>query len=240
MEITEFGDTHNPPAIFLHGYGAHPHLYREFIARLSEKYHVFVPHLFGLNNACRRSFAGNVEAMRDFLEKAQLTSSFVVGHSYGALVAMHLATYYPKLLRAVAVNPLLPNIFHGEKLRRQFENIQKDLQHATGGIRGILTHPEVGIRYGMNILSNPLGYIDGATNAIVSALPEAQSEVPVDLVYADLDALFHIDNADVERWRQALPQLQFNPIPDYSHNWIIYYGSYAYDRLQNLFPTESA
>ncbi|MBV6494801.1 MAG: hypothetical protein LDLANPLL_02838 [Turneriella sp.] len=234
MKFQKIGESKKPAAIFLHGYGAHPHLYRDFIGRLAEKYYVYVPEVFGLSGECRRNFAANVTLLREFIENARLKESLVVGHSYGALVAMHLAAYFPELKRAIAVNPLLPNIFNPDKLRRQLENIQKDLAQSTGGIRGMLTHPEVGLRYGMNLLSDPFGYIDGAANAVASSLPDAQSNVPVDLVYADLDLLFHIDQSDVNRWREPLPRLQFELIPDYSHNWIIYHGSFAFDRLNKF------
>lgn len=234
MKLEKTGDSKNPAAVFLHGYGAHPKLYADFINRLAENYHVYVPEIFGINGLCRRGFNENMQAVYEFIREQKLEQSLVVGHSYGALVAMHVAAEFPKLARAVAVNPLLPEIFNPEKFRLQLGNMQRDLKYATGELRGMLANPGVGMTYGMNLIANPLGYIDGAAKAVVSTLPVKHSEVPVELVYADLDTLFHIEDADLAKWRAVLPRIRFTAVPDYSHNWLIYHGSYAYDQMRGM------
>lgn len=234
MKLEKYGNPKASPAIFLHGYGAHPKLYADFVERLSEKYYVYVPEIFGLNGLCRRDFSENMDAINAMVRAHGLEKSLVVGHSYGALAAMHVASAFPTLQRSIAVNPLLPEIFTPEKFRTQLGNMQRDLRYATGELRGMLANPAVGMTYGLNLISNPLGYIDGAARAVTSALPQQRSEVPVDLVYADLDTLFHIEDADLAKWHTVLPNLKFMPVPDYSHNWLIYHGSFAYDTMRTL------
>jgi pimeloyl-ACP methyl ester carboxylesterase len=234
MKLEKTGDPANPPAVFLHGYGAPPKLYDDFVKRLAGRYLVYVPEIFGMNGFCRRDFGENLKAVAEFMREQQLEKSLVVGHSYGALVAMHLAAGFPDLARAVAVNPLLPEIFNPEKFRLQLGNMQRDLKYATGELRGMLANLGVGLAYGLNVIANPIGYIDGAAKAVASGLPVKRSEVAVDLVYADLDTLFHIEDSDLGKWRSVLPNLKFTPVPDYSHNWLIYHGSFAYDTMRGM------
>ncbi len=231
MNIIKIGDANKQPVVFLHGYGAHPDLYSAFVDRLAGEYYVYIPEIFGLNGVCRRDFAENLAVLATFMRRHDLAESTVIGHSYGALAAMHLASEFPKLKRAIAVNPLLPELFNGNKLRLQLANLQRDLKYATGELRGMLFNPKVGLTYGMNVLSDPLGYVAGAVKAVMSALPQKRSEVPVEILYADLDTLFHIEDADLGKWREVFPQLAFRPVPDYSHNWLIYHGAYAYEKI---------
>ncbi len=235
MKIIKIGDARKEPAVFLHGYGAHPDLYHAFVDRLAREYYVYIPEIFGLNGVCRRDFDQNLALLAKFIHAHNLTESTVIGHSYGALAAMHLASEFPRLKRAIAVNPLLPELFNGNKLRLQLANLQRDLKYATGELFGMLANPHVGINYGLNVLSDPLGYVAGAVKAVLSELPQKRSEVPVEILYADLDTLFHIEDADLGKWRKVLPQLKFRPFPDYSHNWLIYHGAYAYE-VMSLSP----
>ena len=234
MKLEKTGDPKKKPAVFLHGYGAPPKLYDDFVRRLAENYHVYVPEIFGMNGVCRRDFNENTQAVIDMMREEKIEDSLVVGHSYGALAAMHLASEFPSLTRAIAVNPLLPEIFNPEKFRLQLGNMQRDLRYATGELRGMLANPGVGIAYGINVIANPLGYIEGAARAVASALPQKRSEVPVELVYADLDTLFHIEDADLGRWRAVLPVMNFVEVPDYSHNWVIYHGRFAWNKMKEL------
>lgn len=234
MKMETYGSAENPRLLFLHGYGAHPKLYRDFIAAAAENHHVFVPELFGLSSHCRRDFEENMVVIRGMLAHHELDDSPVIGHSYGALAAMHLAAEFPAMQRAIAINPLLPQLFHAGKFRLQLANMQRDLNFATGETRGMLANLEVGLRYGMNVLANPLGYVEGAMKAIATRLPDRRSPVPVDIVYADLDSLFHIEDADLGRWREVLPVLKFVPIRDYSHNWVIYHGRFAWNKIKEL------
>ncbi|AFM11130.1 alpha/beta hydrolase [Turneriella parva] len=234
MKMETYGSAENPRLLFLHGYGAHPKLYRDFIAAAAEAHHVFVPELFGLSGHCRRDFEENMVVIRGMLAHHELDDSLVIGHSYGALAAMHLAAEFPAIQRAIAINPLLPQLFHAGKFRLQLANMQRDLNFATGETRGMLANLEVGLRYGMNVLANPLGYVEGAMKAIATRLPDRRSPVPVDIVYADLDSLFHIEDADLGRWREVLPVLKFVPIHDYSHNWVIYHGRFAWNKIKEL------
>jgi len=231
MKLVRVGDAKNKPAVFLHGYGAHPELYNDFVNRLAQEYHVHIPEIFGLNGVCRRDFAENLAVLANFMRQHELAESTVIGHSYGALAAMHLASEFPMLKRAIAVNPLLPELFNGNKLRLQLANLQRDLKYATGELRGMLFNPKVGLTYGMNVLSDPLGYVSGAVKAVMSALPQKRSEVPVEILYADLDTLFHIEDTDLGKWREVLPQLTFRPVADYSHNWLIYHGEFAFEKM---------
>ncbi len=234
MNIEYHGDAKNPRVLFLHGYGAHPHLYRDFIAAAAERYYVLVPELFGLSGVCRRDFAENMNVLRDKIAHHELDGTVVIGHSYGALAAMHFAAEFPQLRRAVAINPLLPQLVNAGKLRVQIGNMGRDISRATGEMRGMLSNLAVGLRYGLNVLANPVGYVEGALRAITTELPRKNSAVPVDLIYADLDTLFHIEEADLGRWREVLPNLRLTEVPNYSHNWIIYHGAFGWQKIAEL------
>jgi pimeloyl-ACP methyl ester carboxylesterase len=234
MKLEKVGDKNKKPAVFLHGYGAHPKLYENFVNQLAQDYYVYVPEIFGLEGICRRDFDENMRVLGGFMHEHKLGQSTVIGHSYGALAALHLAAEFPKLRQSIAVNPLLPALFNTTKLRLQLSNLQRDLGYATGELRGMLTNPQVGLTYGRNVFSDPVGYVQGAFKAIASSLPEKRSEVPVEILYADLDTLFHIEDTDLDKWRQILPNLKFTSIPDYSHNWLIYHGGYAFDTMATM------
>jgi pimeloyl-ACP methyl ester carboxylesterase len=234
MKIESLGNSGNPRLLFLHGYGAHPQLYRDFLHAAAAEYYVLVPELFGLSGVCRRDFAENMNALREKISHHELDGTVVIGHSYGALAAMHLAAEFPQLWRAVAINPLLPQLVNAGKLRVQIGNMGRDLGRATGEMRGMLSNLAVGLRYGLNVLANPVGYVEGALKAITSELPRKTSAVPVELVYADLDTLFHIEEADLGRWREVLPNLRLTEVPDYSHNWIIYHGAFCWQKIAGL------
>lgn len=234
MKLAVKGKKGGKQVVFLHGYGAHPELYNDFVEKLTPDHEVFIPEIFGLSGICRRDFAENMAVLADFMREHQLAQSTVIGHSYGALAAMHLASEFPELTRAIAVNPLLPELFNGNKLKLQLANLQRDLRYATGEMRGMLSNPAVGLRYGLNLLTNPLGYIDGAVKAVKSSLPTKKSTVPVDIYYADLDTLFHIEDSDLNDWRAVLPQIKLRPVADYSHNWLIYHGEFAFTQMREV------
>lgn len=234
MRIERHGNEKNPRLLFLHGYGAHPHLYRDFIAAAAEKYHVIVPELFGLSGYCRRDFAENLNVLREKIAHHEFDGALIVGHSYGALAAMYLAAEFSGIARAIAINPLLPQLINAQKLRVQLGNMQRDWAHTTGELRGILSNLAVGLRYGLNMLANPTGYVEGALSAMTAELPQHSSTVPVDLVYAELDTLFHIEEVDLTRWRVALPNLRLIEVPQYSHNWVIYHGAFCWKKITEL------
>lgn len=234
MRIERHGKPQNPRLLFLHGYGAHPHLYRDFITAAAETHHVIVPELFGLSGLCRRDFTENLNAVREKIARHELAGALLVGHSYGALAAMHLAAEFPDIAHTVAINPLLPQLINAQKLRVQLDNMQRDWAHTTGEVSGILNNLAVGLRYGLNVLANPTGYVEGALSAMAAKLPQISSKVPVDLVYADLDTLFHIEEVDLARWRQVLPNLRLVQVPHYSHNWVIYHGAFCWKKITEL------
>lgn len=232
MRVQVYGSDKNSPLLFLHGYGAHPLLYQNFVSSAAQDYQVYVPEIFGLRELCERNFQKNLDHIRSLIKEKNLDDAVLVGHSYGALAAMHLASEYPAMRRAVAVNPLLPQPFNMERFRAQWDALQRDLRFNTGELRSLLKHPDVGLRYGLNFFSNPLGYVEGAAQAIQSPLPQESAPVPVDIVYAELDSLFRIDESDVDRWKKILPVIHLIPIRDYSHNWIIYHGAYAWQKIK--------
>jgi len=231
MKVQKVGSTKNSPLLFLHGYGAHPKLYDKFVARLAEKYQVIVPEIFGLKDLCNRNFSENIDEIKDLIHKEKLEHSTVVGHSYGALAAMHLASDYPTLTESISINPLLPGIFTPTKIALQARNMRRDLFQATGELRGMLLNPFVGATYSQNVIGDPIGYVRGAAEALTTKIPEKKSGVKTRLIYADLDTLFHIDESDLNAWRSTLPNIKFEPIENYSHNWVIYHGDIAFTRI---------
>lgn len=231
MQLNTYGNSKNPPALFLHGYGAHPKLYKKFIERMSAQHHVYVPEIFGLSNICRRNFSDNLDPVRQLMRDKKLTSGTVVGHSYGALAALHLASEFPDLKSSIAINPLLPGIFSVPKIGLQVRNVRRDLFQATGELRGMLLNPHIGATYSSNVVADVLGYVRGAAEALITKIPLQKSPVPTKIIYADLDTLFHIDEADLTPWRTTLPNISFHPIQNYSHNWVIYHGDLAHERI---------
>ncbi|MCX7631850.1 MAG: alpha/beta hydrolase [Turneriella sp.] len=234
MHVERYGPSSAPRLVFLHGYGAHPRFYRDFLEAAAAKFCVLVPELFGLAGVCRRDFKENLALLRQALLPARHEPIVVVGHSYGALVALHLATEMPQLKKVVAVNPLLPQSLAPEKLRQQTKKLARDLMHHTGELRSLVANFPVGLQYGLNLLRDPAGYVEGALRALSTTLPQKSSPVAVDVVYAELDTLFPLDQKDLKPWQALLPQLRFVSIPNYSHNWLIYHGRQAWEKIAAL------
>lgn len=103
----EYGDSHNPAIVFLHG----ANLVQSFVMQygLKEKYHLIVPHITGYGKEAGTVFTTE-KAVSDLTELIESLNQKVVlvGFSLGAQLAFVLAAEHQELFRCViAVSPWL-------------------------------------------------------------------------------------------------------------------------------------
>lgn len=101
-----------PIILMIHGFRGN-HLGLEYIAaELTEKYEVVIPDLPGHGmeppmQHKKHNLEGYVDFFEDYIEKNHLNDFFLIGHSYGAMVAAKLAASHPQGIRKlVLINPV--------------------------------------------------------------------------------------------------------------------------------------
>lgn len=99
-------------AVVLHGWGVDSSYWREFARRLEEaNYRVLVPDLPGFGQGKALPSSGwsvrdYANWLRRFLQEQSITSCFLIGHSFGARVAVKFSALYPeKVKKLVLIAP---------------------------------------------------------------------------------------------------------------------------------------
>src|SRR3989442_12620456 len=106
MAYREAGNPDAPVALFLHGNPTSSYLWRNVIPLVAPTAHCIAPDLIGLGQSGKPDieyrFADHVRYLDAFLDKAGLSSAFVIAHDWGTALAFHLAARKPEFIRGLA------------------------------------------------------------------------------------------------------------------------------------------
>src|SRR6266567_979051 len=125
MAYREAGDREAPVALFLHGNPTSSYIWRNIIPLVAPVAHCIAPDLIGFGQSGKPDieyrFADHVRYLDAFLDKAGISSAFVIAHDWGTGLAFHLAARRPEFIRALAfmefIRPMPTwNDFHADQI----------------------------------------------------------------------------------------------------------------------------
>lgn len=106
MAYREAGDPGAPVALFLHGNPTSSYIWRNILPLVAPVAHCIAPDLIGFGQSGKPDieyrFADHVRYLDAFLDRAGITSAFVVAQDWGTALAFHLAARRPELIRGLA------------------------------------------------------------------------------------------------------------------------------------------
>jgi haloalkane dehalogenase len=106
MAYREAGSPGDPVALFLHGNPTSSYLWRKIMPLVAPVAHCIAPDLIGFGQSGKPTieyrFADHVRYLDAFIEKAGISSAFVVAHDWGSALAFHLAARRPEFIRGLA------------------------------------------------------------------------------------------------------------------------------------------
>jgi haloalkane dehalogenase len=102
----EAGNLEAPVALFLHGNPTSSYMWRNIIPLVAPMAHCIAPDLIGFGQSGKPEieyrFADHVRYLDAFLDKAGISSAFVIAHDWGTALAFHLAARRPEFIRGLA------------------------------------------------------------------------------------------------------------------------------------------
>lgn len=110
LHYLDFGDTKNPCIIMIHGYGGSGITYFKVLPELIKNFRVICIDLLGFGKSDRPIFEFNefdsslnffTISIVSLLNYLKIEKMFVIGHSFGGLVAAHLARLIPERMLGV-------------------------------------------------------------------------------------------------------------------------------------------
>jgi haloalkane dehalogenase len=106
MAHREAGNPHLPTVLFLHGNPTSSYLWRNIIPLVAPAAHCIAPDLIGFGQSGKPNieyrFFDHVRYLDAFLDKAGISSAYVVAHDWGTALAFHLAARRPEFVRGLA------------------------------------------------------------------------------------------------------------------------------------------
>jgi haloalkane dehalogenase len=106
MAYREAGNLQAPVALFLHGNPTSSYIWRNIIPLVAPTTHCIAPDLIGFGQSGKPDieyrFADHVRYLDAFLEKAGISSAFVIAHDWGTALAFQLAARKPEFIRGLA------------------------------------------------------------------------------------------------------------------------------------------
>jgi haloalkane dehalogenase len=130
MAYREAGDSEAPVALFLHGNPTSSYIWRNILPLVAPVAHCIAPDLIGFGQsgkpAIEYRFSDHIRYLDTFLERAGITSAFVIAQDWGSGLAFHLAARRPDFICGLAfmefIRPMPTwNDFHPD----QIETFQK-------------------------------------------------------------------------------------------------------------------
>ena len=106
MAYREAGSPSSPPVLFLHGNPTSSYIWRNIIPLVAPVGHCIAPDLIGFGQSGKPDieyrFFDHVRYLDAFLDKAGISSAYVVAHDWGSALAFHLAARRPEFVRGLA------------------------------------------------------------------------------------------------------------------------------------------
>ncbi len=106
MAYREAGSPDSPTVLFLHGNPTSSYIWRKIIPLVAPVAHCIAPDLIGFGQSGKPDiqyrFFDHVRYLDAFLDKAGISSAYVVAHDWGSALAFHLAARRPKFVKALA------------------------------------------------------------------------------------------------------------------------------------------
>jgi haloalkane dehalogenase len=106
MAYREEGDREAPVVLFLHGNPTSSFIWRNILPLVAPVAHCIAPDLIGFGQsgkpAIEYRFADHVRYLDAFLERAGISSAFIVAQDWGTALAFHLAARRPEFIHGLA------------------------------------------------------------------------------------------------------------------------------------------
>src|SRR6266478_2435480 len=106
MAYRAAGNPDAPVALFLHGNPTSSYVWRNVLPLVAPVAHCIAPDLIGLGQSGKPDieyrFSDHVRYLDAFLDRAGISSAFVIAQDWGTALAFHLAARRPELIRALA------------------------------------------------------------------------------------------------------------------------------------------
>jgi pimeloyl-ACP methyl ester carboxylesterase len=106
-KISYFKTGQGPAVMLIHGYPAHPGIWRHIYPALSEHYTVLMPELMHEEGAWLQDDTTTMELLaagfNDILEAEQIEHVVMAGHSMGGYMALAFADAYPEKLKGLSL-----------------------------------------------------------------------------------------------------------------------------------------
>ena len=237
LQYGSFGNKDDKTLLFLHGFGSHLENYSLLLDSLSRKYYVLAPLLFGIHDSLENQpieWNDYLNTTLNFCREHVPENAYLVGHSYGALMAMILSQDI-KAQKVVAMNALVPGKLNTKRVAHMASTLIKDLFNPIGEINSIQKWPSIPGAYLANIIKNPLAYVTAGFSANQVEIDNIESSTDLTIIHSDEDAMF--STGQVVDMKKKFSNSKMKIIPGLSHNWAIYYPHMAskviLDSLEN-------
>jgi len=106
MAYREAGSLNSPTVVFLHGNPTSSYIWRNIIPLVAPVGHCIAPDLIGFGQSGKPDieyrFFDHVRYLDGFLDKAGISSAYIVAQDWGTALAFHLAARRPDFVRALA------------------------------------------------------------------------------------------------------------------------------------------
>src|SRR6204780_3115622 len=106
MAYREAGDPEAPVALFLHGNPTSSFIWRNILPLVAPVAHCIAPDLIGFGQSGKPDieyrFADHVRYLDAFLDRAGISSAFIIAQDWGTALAFHLADRRPEFIRGLA------------------------------------------------------------------------------------------------------------------------------------------
>ena len=102
----EAGDPESPVALFLHGNPTSSYIWRNILPMVAPVAHCIAPDLIGFGQSGKPDieyrYVDHVRYLDAFLDRAGISSAFIIAQDWGTALAFHLAARRPQFIRGLA------------------------------------------------------------------------------------------------------------------------------------------